>query len=357
MTPYITACQASLSCTISWSLLKLVSIELVVLSKHPILCCPLLRLPSVFPSIRVFSNGQLYMCNEYTYTHEYMCVCLCAQLLSLLWLFASPWTIAARFLCGDFPGKCPDWVAISSSRGSSWPRDWTHISCIGRRILYYRATQGAWIYAYMHSYTQTHTTYIHTTHMQTHTYTHTHIYIYLIFTMIMAGGRRSSCPPLGEACTGGTISSLSEFLEPLRLLHAWQFVPKFPSPASFSELLTASVLNKKNSSHIVFLEDMNIYCILLIISTSIKLDLYFPLRNWLWPPTSIDAVKLLSWQLAKLAFYGQNPFHTFFFIIKCNILRCNTTCHTAWRVLSSMVFFPSQYLFSVTFSGFGSTWD
>ena len=41
---------------ISWSLLKLMSIELVMLSSHFILCCPLLLLPSVFPTIRVFSN-------------------------------------------------------------------------------------------------------------------------------------------------------------------------------------------------------------------------------------------------------------------------------------------------------------
>ena len=50
------ACQSSLSFTISQSLLKLVSIEAVMLSNHLILCCPLLHLPSIFPSIRVFSN-------------------------------------------------------------------------------------------------------------------------------------------------------------------------------------------------------------------------------------------------------------------------------------------------------------
>ena len=49
------ACQASLSFTISLSLLKFVSIELVMPSNHHILCHPLL-LPSVFPSIKVFSN-------------------------------------------------------------------------------------------------------------------------------------------------------------------------------------------------------------------------------------------------------------------------------------------------------------
>ena len=50
------ACQASLSITNSWSLLRLMSIESVTPSKHLILCHPLLILPSIFPSIKVFSN-------------------------------------------------------------------------------------------------------------------------------------------------------------------------------------------------------------------------------------------------------------------------------------------------------------
>ena len=55
MTSWAAAHQSSLSITISWSLLKLLSIELVMPSNHLILCCPLL-LPSIFPRIRVFSN-------------------------------------------------------------------------------------------------------------------------------------------------------------------------------------------------------------------------------------------------------------------------------------------------------------
>ena len=55
-TPWTAAHQASLSITNSWSLLKLMSIESVMPSNHLILCRPLLLLPSVFPSIRVFSN-------------------------------------------------------------------------------------------------------------------------------------------------------------------------------------------------------------------------------------------------------------------------------------------------------------
>ena len=56
VTPWTAAHQASLSFTVSWSLLKLMSMESVVPSNHLILCCPLLLLPLIFPSIRVFSN-------------------------------------------------------------------------------------------------------------------------------------------------------------------------------------------------------------------------------------------------------------------------------------------------------------
>ena len=56
MTPWTAACQASLSFTISLNLLKLMSTESVMPSNHLILCRPLLLLPSMFPSIRVFSN-------------------------------------------------------------------------------------------------------------------------------------------------------------------------------------------------------------------------------------------------------------------------------------------------------------
>ena len=56
VTPWIAACQASLSFTISQSLLQLMSVESVMPSNHLILCLPLLTLPSIFPSIRVFSS-------------------------------------------------------------------------------------------------------------------------------------------------------------------------------------------------------------------------------------------------------------------------------------------------------------
>ena len=56
VTSWTAARQASLSITNSRSLLKLMSIESVMPSNHFIICCPLLLLPSIFPSIRVFSN-------------------------------------------------------------------------------------------------------------------------------------------------------------------------------------------------------------------------------------------------------------------------------------------------------------
>ena len=61
MTSWTAARQVPLPSTISWSLLKFMSIELVMPSNHLILCCPLLFLPSVFSSIRAFSN-ELALC-------------------------------------------------------------------------------------------------------------------------------------------------------------------------------------------------------------------------------------------------------------------------------------------------------
>ena len=60
-TPWTAACQASLFFTLFWSLLKLMSVESVMPSNHFILCHRLLLLPSIFPSLRVFSN-ELALC-------------------------------------------------------------------------------------------------------------------------------------------------------------------------------------------------------------------------------------------------------------------------------------------------------
>ena len=56
VTPWTAGCWVSLSFTISWSVLKFMSIESVMSSSHLILCCPFLLLPSIFPINRIFSN-------------------------------------------------------------------------------------------------------------------------------------------------------------------------------------------------------------------------------------------------------------------------------------------------------------
>ena len=59
-TPWTSACQTSLSFAISQSLLKLMSIELMIPFNHLILCGPFLHLPSIFPNIRVFSSESAF---------------------------------------------------------------------------------------------------------------------------------------------------------------------------------------------------------------------------------------------------------------------------------------------------------
>ena len=112
MTPWTAAHQASLSFTISQSLLKLMSIKSLMPSNHLILCCPLLFLLSIFPSIRIFPNELA---------------------LDIMWL--KGWSFHEIILT-----RTLEWVAISFTRGSSWLRDRTHISCsscIGKGILYH----------------------------------------------------------------------------------------------------------------------------------------------------------------------------------------------------------------------------
>ena len=73
VTPWTAACQAYLSFTISWSLLKLMSIKSMMPSNHLILCHPFLLLPSIFPNIRVFSNeSALHMRspNYWSFSHS-----------------------------------------------------------------------------------------------------------------------------------------------------------------------------------------------------------------------------------------------------------------------------------------------
>ena len=99
-TPWIVARQASRSITNSWSPPKPMSIELVMPPNHLIFCCPLLLLPSIFPSIRVFSNGS-WSCKDAFVVSHFSCV----------WLFVTLWTVAHQAL-----------LFIGFSRQEYWSR-------------------------------------------------------------------------------------------------------------------------------------------------------------------------------------------------------------------------------------------
>ena len=113
-TPWTAAWQSSPFFTISWSLLKLMSIESVMPSDHLILCCSLLFLPSIFLSIRVFSNESV------------LCISIGAQLQhqSFQWIFRTDWMQSQKqqndlclFLRQTFqyhgnPSLCPRWSCM-----------------------------------------------------------------------------------------------------------------------------------------------------------------------------------------------------------------------------------------------------
>ena len=135
-TPWTAACQASLSFINSQSFLKLMSIESVMPSNHLILCHSLLLLPSIFPSIRVFSNESIlpirwpkYWSFSVSPSSEY------SGLISLRidWfdLFAVQRTRKSRF---QLQARILEWVAFPFSRRSSQPRDRTQFSCIMGRF-------------------------------------------------------------------------------------------------------------------------------------------------------------------------------------------------------------------------------
>ena len=89
------------------------SIELVMLSKHVILCCPLLLLPLILPSIRVFSN-ELAPCIRWPES----------------WGFPMGYSPPDLSVHGISQARILEWVAISFSRGCSQPRGWTRVSSL-----------------------------------------------------------------------------------------------------------------------------------------------------------------------------------------------------------------------------------
>ena len=130
-TPWITACQASLSITDSRSLLKLMSIESVMPSSHLILCRPLLLLPSIPPSIRVFTNESTLSSMHIQFICDLKviqsCPILCNPIDSSLPVFSVHRILQAR-------------IAIPFSRESSQSRDRTQVSHIAHRFFTLWAT-------------------------------------------------------------------------------------------------------------------------------------------------------------------------------------------------------------------------
>ena len=145
VTPWTAARQASLSTTNSQSLFKLMSIELVMPYNHLIFHCSLLFLPSIFSSIRAFSNESVSHIRWPKYIHrgnansfytkikpttaderKKVLVCqLCPTLCNPV--DCSP---SGSSINGISQARILEWVAISFSGGSSQPRDPTWVSCI-----------------------------------------------------------------------------------------------------------------------------------------------------------------------------------------------------------------------------------
>ena len=129
--------------------------ELVTLCNHLILCCPCFLLPSIFPNNRFFSN-ELGLCiRQPKYwsfsfsispSKEYSgLISFTLSHFSHVRLFATPSDCSppGSSIHGILQARILEWVAISFSKGSSQPRDWTHVSYvfyIGGRILNHWAT-------------------------------------------------------------------------------------------------------------------------------------------------------------------------------------------------------------------------
>ena len=184
VTPWTAECQDSPSFTISWNLLKLMSIESLMPSNHPILCRPLLLLASIFPSSGSFPMIWLFTSGGQSIGVSASASVLPMNIQGLFHLGLTGWSpgcprdsqessptpqlksINPLALCLLFPGRLQsissshqidcnlpgssvrgilqatilEWVATTSSRGSSQLRDWTQISyasCTGRQVLYH----------------------------------------------------------------------------------------------------------------------------------------------------------------------------------------------------------------------------
>ena len=111
VTPWTAANQASLSFTISWSLLKFMPTELVMPSNHLILCRPLLFPPSIFPSIRVFSNESALRIRWSKYRSFSFCVSPSNEYSGLI-SFRIDWFVRTQQKDGIRPPPDPESTSI-----------------------------------------------------------------------------------------------------------------------------------------------------------------------------------------------------------------------------------------------------
>ena len=145
--PYESACQASLSVTNSQSVVKLMSIELVMPSNHLILCRPLLLLPPIPPSIRVFSNESTLRMRWPKYWSFSFSISLSNEHPGLI-SFRMDWLdlLAVQGTLKSLQ-KCDSEVGSHSlSTGSSQIRDRTQVSCITSGFFTSWATREAPLY-------------------------------------------------------------------------------------------------------------------------------------------------------------------------------------------------------------------
>ena len=113
-TPWTSAHQASLPITNSWSLLKLMSIKSVIPSYHLILCYPLLLLPSIFPSIKVFSNESVLCIRWPKYWSFSLSLSTFIEYLGLT-SFRMDWLDLLAFQMVGSPSPTPQLKSINSS--------------------------------------------------------------------------------------------------------------------------------------------------------------------------------------------------------------------------------------------------
>ena len=125
--PWTAGCQASMSFTVSRSLLRLVSIESMMPYNHLILCHPLFLLPSIFPSIRVFSNESALCIRWPKYSSFSFSISLCNEYSGLFPLGLTGWiSLQSKGLSRVFPSNTVWKHQFFGAQSSLWSNSHIH---------------------------------------------------------------------------------------------------------------------------------------------------------------------------------------------------------------------------------------